>query len=92
MVSSLAYARSISQADPCSFTPTGESILQDHGVEVVNLGEPVLGLKCTSPDSVAPCITDLDSCKDLMKTFIKQSPEIWNEVRQSCPSACAELS
>lgn len=39
----------------------GESILKDHGVEVVNL--------------------NLDSCKALMAQFIKQSPEIWNEVR-----------
>ena len=38
----------------------GESILKDHGVEIVNL--------------------NLDSCKELMSKFIKQSPEIWNEV------------
>jgi hypothetical protein len=38
----------------------GESVLKDHGVEIVNL--------------------NLDSCKDMMAQFIKQSPEIWNEV------------
>ncbi|GAA5959500.1 hypothetical protein JCM3765_002348 [Sporobolomyces pararoseus] len=37
----------------------GESILRDHGVEIVNL--------------------NLDSCKNLMKKFIEQYPEVWNE-------------
>ncbi|SCV71379.1 BQ2448_2967 [Microbotryum intermedium] len=38
----------------------GESILRDHGVEVINL--------------------DSERCKELMREFIKQKPEIWNEV------------
>ncbi|KDE02555.1 hypothetical protein MVLG_06890 [Microbotryum lychnidis-dioicae p1A1 Lamole] len=37
----------------------GESILRDHGVEVVNL--------------------DSEKCKGLMREFIRQKPEVWNE-------------
>lgn len=67
------------------FARTGESILKAHGVEVVNLSARSFSRLSTqrvsSPD-FPPCppSPDLDSCKDLMTKFIKQSPEIWNEV------------
>ncbi|SCZ89470.1 BZ3500_MvSof-1268-A1-R1_Chr1-1g01201 [Microbotryum saponariae] len=41
----------------------GESILRDHGVEVVNL--------------------DSEKCKELMREFIRQKPEVWNEVSEA---------